>query len=179
MIILLTFSVPFRTMHFLQYDKIARGVFVGIASILVMYNIVLFETRVSPQLAAFARGMRECFVYIGTWLNQNTAQNESVLVADIGAIGYYSERRICDAAGLVSSELLPLSRGGYTIEEIIQSEEYKQYCDANYVIKSSTLLSSKHSSSLTPVLTRTMYGLSLASHDSVYYTVFRVKKRAD
>jgi hypothetical protein len=49
---------------------------------------------------------------IGEWLAANTPKDATVLCEPIGYIGYYSQRRILDLAGLVSPEVLPIYRSG-------------------------------------------------------------------
>lgn len=39
------------------------------------------------------------------WLNKNTEKNDIIAAHDIGAIGYYSDRKIVDVAGLITPEL--------------------------------------------------------------------------
>jgi len=42
---------------------------------------------------------------LGLWLQKNTPPESSVAVSDIGAIGYFSERRIIDMFGLIDTHL--------------------------------------------------------------------------
>jgi hypothetical protein len=44
---------------------------------------------------------------IGRWLNSNSERGSLIALNDIGAIGYFSERRVFDLVGLVSPEVLP------------------------------------------------------------------------
>jgi tetratricopeptide (TPR) repeat protein len=46
-------------------------------------------------------------VRAGRWLAANTPKNAVVAAHDIGAIGFYSQRRIVDLAGLVTPEVVP------------------------------------------------------------------------
>lgn len=41
------------------------------------------------------------------WINENTSENSVIATHDIGAIGYYTKRRIVDVAGLVSPIFTP------------------------------------------------------------------------
>lgn len=58
----------------------------------------------------FSSGVRECFYGMGQWLAENTPPDAVIAAHDIGALGYASERRILDLAGLVSPEILALGR---------------------------------------------------------------------
>ena len=120
--------------------------------------------------------MHNGFIKIGQWLHENTSQDDAVLVADIGAIGYFSERKICDAAGLVSPELLPLSRMGYSIERIMREPVFASRCNARYVVERSDVPNAVHPVDLQPVFAVAINGLGLSSQDTAYYTVFRVRR---
>jgi arabinofuranosyltransferase len=50
-------------------------------------------------------------VHIGKWLAQNTPPNAVIATNDIGAIAFFSERRIVDTCGLVMPEILPFAYG--------------------------------------------------------------------
>ncbi len=174
MLILLVFAIPFAVVKLGPGMRHLGFVAPSLAAILLTYHVVVFETQVKRPIAIFSEGMNDCFIYIGRWLNQNTPRDSSVLVGDVGAIGYYSERKICDAAGLVSPELLQFSRLGYSLQRIMHEEIYRATCNASYVVDRSNIPNAAHDPLLLPLLTRPIYSLSLSSADTVYYTVYRV-----
>lgn len=45
-------------------------------------------------------------VMAAKWLKKNTNENDIIATHDVGAIGYYSDRKIIDVAGLVTPELI-------------------------------------------------------------------------
>jgi hypothetical protein len=49
-------------------------------------------------------------VQTAVWLNENTQPDAVIAAHDIGAIGYFSNRRLLDLAGLVSPEVIPFIR---------------------------------------------------------------------
>ena len=49
-------------------------------------------------------------VDIALWVGANTSPQDVIAVHDIGAIGYFSQRRLVDLAGLVSPEVAPFIR---------------------------------------------------------------------
>jgi arabinofuranosyltransferase len=49
-------------------------------------------------------------VDIAHWVRANTSAEDIIAVHDIGAIGYFSQRRLVDLAGLVSPEVAPFIR---------------------------------------------------------------------
>lgn len=70
----------------------------------------LLAARVAPHARDFSRGVRECLLPLGQRLRDHTPPDASVAALDIGALGYASERRVVDLAGLVSPEILELGR---------------------------------------------------------------------
>jgi arabinofuranosyltransferase len=49
-------------------------------------------------------------VATGRWIAQNTPPNALIAAHDIGAIGYFGQRRLLDLAGLISPEVIPFLR---------------------------------------------------------------------
>jgi hypothetical protein len=44
------------------------------------------------------------------WISANTAPGDLIAAHDIGAMGYFGQRRLVDLAGLVSPEVIPFLR---------------------------------------------------------------------
>ncbi|MGV8018322.1 MAG: hypothetical protein AB2L26_09125 [Ignavibacteria bacterium] len=40
------------------------------------------------------------------WIKENTKPEDIIATHDVGAIGYYSDRKIVDVAGLITPELI-------------------------------------------------------------------------
>ncbi len=76
----------------------------------LLLNGWLLAARVRPAALGLARGLRECLVPLGERLGRETPPDAVVACLDIGALGWASERRILDLAGLVSPELLRIGR---------------------------------------------------------------------
>jgi len=58
------------------------------------------------EYAASCRYINDRQVKTGRWLNAHTSPDAVVATHDIGAIAYYSERRVVDMVGLVSPEMI-------------------------------------------------------------------------
>lgn len=78
------------------------------AAILAATSLVLILALLYPHWRLIRHSVRlklppreRAYVQVGKWLKQNTAPDKSVLATEIGAIGYYSERKIIDPCGLV------------------------------------------------------------------------------
>lgn len=63
-------------------------------------------------------------VDVSRWIAEHTDADAVVAAHDIGALGYFGERRIIDLAGLISPEVIPFIR-----DEV----KLKEYLDANHV----------------------------------------------
>ncbi len=75
----------------------------------------VFTTLVSvPSTRAFTSGLRASLASIGVWARDRTPPTAFFAAADIGAFGYYSERRVLDLYGLVTPVMAPIVvREGY------------------------------------------------------------------
>ena len=60
-----------------------------------------------PLYATSVKNIQEIHVKTGRWLAANRPEDDVVAVNDVGAIAYFSGRRILDLEGLVSPEVLP------------------------------------------------------------------------
>ena len=76
----------------------------------LLVNGWLLATRVAPYAREFSRGVDRCLAGTGRWLRDESPPDAVVAALDIGAVGYASERRILDLAGLVSPAVRPLGR---------------------------------------------------------------------
>jgi hypothetical protein len=94
----------------------------------------LFTAFVSaPSTRAHTRGLRDSMVVIGIWARDHTAPSAFFAVADIGAFGYYSERRVLDLYGLVTPVMAPIVvRDGY--DEVVSRVEYEVAGRPEYLV---------------------------------------------
>jgi hypothetical protein len=61
-------------------------------------------------------------VTVGKWLRDNTPSDAIVASHDIGAIGYFSQRKLVDSAGLVSPSYIPIVRDQPAILRQLQAD---------------------------------------------------------
>jgi len=142
---------------------------------IIIQNQYVYHRYVGPGIDEFEKGMDECLVPIGKWFRDNTPPETRIFASDVGALGYYSDREICDAAGLVSPEMLPLVREHYSFERMMDEGIYRSRYNADYVVyRSFDPEGYKGFSDLTPVFTKVMPRMKLAEVRSTYYTVCKV-----
>jgi len=116
----------------------ARRVILIAFTVLVLAQSIFFYTEVVvPPTVAFSEGLKDVLVRMGVWLKENTPGSTVVALPDIGAVGYYSERRVLDLGGLVSPEINRLRRN-IDYEEILDKGLYLRF-HPDYLIDRSML----------------------------------------
>jgi hypothetical protein len=90
--------------------KTGKAIILTAAVATMALNGWVFAIEVLPHARKFPVGVQECFFDLGTWLRDNTPADAVVAAADIGALGYASERRVLDLMGLVSPRILEMGR---------------------------------------------------------------------
>jgi hypothetical protein len=134
-ITLAAFGVWHRIFFRSHRGRLIPAVLLTLAAILLVQSQISYRKLVLPGIREFEAGMTTCLIPIGEWLNRNTPAGTVVMVPDIGAVGYFSDRTICDAAGLVSPDILGLLRNGYTQEQLVKERIYRSsYCRADYLV---------------------------------------------
>ena len=81
-----------------------------LAWVTLIATIALTALRTADYLPLYAtsvKNIQEIHVTMGRWLAANRPENDVVAANDVGAIAYFSHRRILDLEGLVSPEVLP------------------------------------------------------------------------
>jgi hypothetical protein len=61
----------------------------------------------APHYAAQVDNINRMHVDMGRWLADQAPPGASIAVSDIGALGYFSGRRIIDLEGLITPSVLP------------------------------------------------------------------------
>ena len=136
-------------------------------------NHVLYHRVVSPGIDEFSRGMEDCFIPIGKWFHENTSPGTVIFASDIGALGYFSDREVRDGAGLVSPEMLPFVRRGYSFGRMVAERLYRLDPAIAYVVhRSFEPGGPRMDADLVPLFSRVMPRMKLA--ETRYYTVCRV-----
>ncbi|MCP4143921.1 MAG: hypothetical protein GY752_01410 [bacterium] len=94
-------------------DKGAQtfNIVLGVAVVLtICWNGFVTVGMIKPHADKFSTGVEECFIGTGQWISENTPEGSLIAAHDIGALGWVSNRKIIDLAGLVSPEILELGR---------------------------------------------------------------------
>lgn len=144
----------------------------AVAVLTLCQNQILYWTIVSPHLDNFAYGTVHCLQAIGSWLRDNTREDALVFVPDVGVIGFYSDRNICDT-GLITPDVGKAFRG-YTYDEGMMHRRYRAVVRPDFVVDRSPLPERLASDSLSAMFTKQFPGLGLSNDAAAYYTIYKV-----
>jgi arabinofuranosyltransferase len=164
-----------------QPRVVRRTVIAGavIAALVVAQNFAVYQGAVVPQVLSFSTGLRHSLIPIGRWLHDHTPPTTAVAAPDIGAIGYYSDRRVVDLAGLIEPRMIPfLEKEPY--EEAAANFRFAAFARPEYVLDRANstaedlLHRSRYAAALTPVARASVPNLGIARPGPAYYTLYRV-----
>jgi hypothetical protein len=164
-----------RSAHPGSASRLLLGVAVVVA---VGTNALIFASRVLPHARAFTDGMHATLIPWGKWLRENTPADALVATPDIGAIGYYSDRRVLDLGGLVSPGIVPLMRE-MPYDELVRSFAFRSAGRPDFLVDRGRrprrlLDESPAGPALTALFTARTQSLGVAQAGAVDYTLYRV-----
>ena len=151
---------------------------VGLGALYFCQQAAVLLFLIGPQIDAFARGLDRGPVEIGRWLRANASPDAVVATPDIGAIGFYAERRILDVGGLVTPAMAPIL-ARHDLPEIMEGRLYEQVGRADYVVdraaRPGVLTDARHEL----VLSSRIENLGLSRPEPRYYSLYRVLPAQD
>jgi hypothetical protein len=159
--------------------KFLSGAAVLFVIILIISQVSFFKF-VKPHTDNFSKGVEECLIPIGKWFNENTDSNTKILVNDVGAIGYYSNRYIIDAAALINSDLEMNKKIMATpLEKRMNPYNLLEFIYADYVIERDTAIGNNTftvgGKTLSLVFFKQFPGLGISDDKPKYYKVYFVQ----
>lgn len=139
----------------------------------------VFYKYVKPHTDNFTAGVQDCLIPIGKWFNENSPQDSKILVNDVGAIGYYSERYIIDAAALINRDIeLNKKIMQIPVEERKTAANLLKFVKADYVVERDSVTSSTDIQAgnyrLQFVFSKAFPGLGISDPTPRYYKVYKV-----
>jgi hypothetical protein len=152
---------------FLAAFAIQNGVFTALLS--------------APSTRAHTRGLRASLVSLGIWARDDTPPNATFAVADIGAFGYYSERRVLDLYGLVTPELAPIVvREGYdavVTRCLFEVAGRPDYLIDRHPVKARLALTLDQATPYRFLFARRIANLGITRPGGYYYSVYAIDWR--
>ena len=82
-----------------------KGLLAGLAGLVILYNQAASFTSAAEIYSIQLNSMRNPQIDLARWLNSNTPDDSLIALHDIGAVGYFSERKVLDLVGLVNPEV--------------------------------------------------------------------------
>lgn len=79
-----------------EHQRMFRISFTGLFALMLLWQGAI-------NLVLHGNTVREDYKQFGEWIAENTPDEASIALAEIGTVGWYSERRIIDILGLVTS----------------------------------------------------------------------------
>jgi hypothetical protein len=107
----------------MQAEKLWRRVVSGawiVSGIIVTVSFWVYGARAyALDVAVIETEM----VRTARWIEENTQENALIAAHDIGALGYFSERKILDLAGLITPDVIPFIRNEGKLAEYLDQEK--------------------------------------------------------
>ena len=90
---------------------------------LISIFINFYFNNMADNYARSVENINNMQVKIGKWLNKNTEKNSLIATNDIGAIGFFSRRKIIDLCGIITPEIIPVMRSEDKILKFLKSKK--------------------------------------------------------
>ena len=151
---------------------------VALAALALTQNLIWYQAVVVPQVRSFTAGINSSLVPWGRWFDQNTPGNATIAAPDIGAIGYYSNRRVLDLAGLVTPRMVPLLEKE-PFDKLVENFSFASVARPDYLIdrgprEYELLARSRFSAALVPLGHASVPNLGIAHPGSAVYSIYRI-----
>ncbi|MFI5370071.1 MAG: hypothetical protein ACHQ52_00840 [Candidatus Eisenbacteria bacterium] len=161
-----------------QRVRSARVAFALVGALVLAQNVAVYRAKVVPQVNSFTPALQGSLLRWGGWFRGHTPPEAVIAAPDIGAVGYASDRRIVDLAGLVTPEMVPFLMRE-PMEDAIAGFAFAAFSRPDYLMDRDPrpfglLERSKYAACLTPIGHSTVPNLGIARPDPITYSVYRI-----
>jgi len=151
---------------------------VVVALLAIAQNLVVWQRVVRPQVTSFSAGMRASLIPWGRWFAEHTPPDAVVAAPDIGAIGYYGQRRVVDLAGLVTPPMVAVLRD-MPQEDAVARFEFARFSRPDYVVDRAPRVwdlreRSPWRAALVPIGADSLPNLGVARPGVAVYSIYRI-----
>jgi len=158
-----------------RWTRSAVAVFAALG---MLQSVCVYGLIVVPPTRAFSRALETTLAGMGSWLAENTSADALVASPDIGAIGWYSRRRILDLGGLVTPEIHQMRRS-IDVERIIEEGLYLPF-EPDYLVDRSETPGRFSGAVIkgvrfTPVMQGAVPNLGIRKPEPVVYVLYRLE----
>jgi hypothetical protein len=150
----------------------------GVAVLLLAQNLIVYRVQVLPHVRSFSPAITNSLVAWGRWFGGHTAPDAVIATPDIGAIGYFSDRRVVDLAGLITPAMVPhLMRE--SPEDVVAGFRFATFSRPDYLVDRAErpyalLGRSPYAACLAPLGTARVPNLGLAQPSPAFYSFYRI-----
>ena len=186
-LLLLTPVVTMFSFWFLQrlfaesrWKRFAYSAIFLFTALVMLQNQYIYRRYIYPGIETIEQGMEISLIPIGKWLKENTPPGSIVFAPDPGAIGFYSDRPICDGEGIASLKTASgqpaVIPGNDDTHDALNAEEAYRSCGAQYVIDRSLEPERwKDEPDLIALFAKPFYQISFSEPKMYYYTLYKVR----
>jgi hypothetical protein len=144
----------------------------------VIQNVAVYRSAVLPHVTSFTAGFEGSLATWGRWFREHTPEDATIAAPDIGAIAWFSERRVIDLAGLVTPQMVPLL-DQRPQEDVVSDFGFAAFARPDYLVDRGARAnelreSSPWGSSLEPLGNAAVPNLGIARPGERVYTFYRV-----
>jgi len=150
----------------------------ALAVLVLAQNLAVYSSTVLPQVRSFSAGLESSLIPLGRWLHENTPERSVIATPDIGALGYFSRRRVVDLAGLVTPAMVPfLDRE--VPEDAIANFRFAAFVRPGYIVDrgprpDDLRRRSRYAPALTLLSVTSVPNLGIARPEQAFYSAYRV-----
>jgi hypothetical protein len=149
-----------------------------VAALMIAENGVIYATQVLPHVRTFSPALERSLVTWGRWFDRHAPPEAVIATPDIGAIGYYSRRRVVDLAGLVTPAMIPLLERE-SEEQAVANFDFASFSRPDYLIdrapeRDRLRATSPFGSCLVSLGEARVPNLGVSQPEPVVYTFYRV-----
>ena len=149
-----------------------------VAALMMAQNGAIYATQVLPHVRTFSPALERSLVTWGRWFDRHAAPEAVIATPDIGAIGYFSRRRVVDLAGLVTPAMIPLLERE-SEEEAVANFDFARFSRPDYLVdraptRDHLRAASPYGRCLTSLGEARVPNLGVSQPEPVVYTFYRV-----
>jgi arabinofuranosyltransferase len=150
----------------------------AVAGLALLANAITYVALVRPQVTSFTRAMHASLIPFGRWIAAHAPADATVATPDIGAIGWFGERRVLDLGGLVTPRMIPLLERE-PFEDALARLDFADFAQPTFVLdraaRANDLLArSPYAAAFAPVDSAAVPNLGIARPGRVVYTLYRL-----
>jgi hypothetical protein len=154
----------------------------ALAALAIAQNAAVYVWAVLPQVTSFTRGIEHSLIPLGEWFAAHSPPTATIAAPDIGAIGYFSRRRVLDTTGLVTPRMIPILERA-TLYDAVGKLSFARFGRPEFVVDRADsafdlIARSPYATALTPVGNVVVPNLGIMRPGRAVYTAYRIDWRA-